>query len=118
MYTNILNEDNADIIEVKASNFDSNVLSEVKKQAQASISSKRSVIINCHEIINISPDGVTWFNEFHNDAYNNYNLSFVICNAANINKYISEDDYLNITPTLAEALDIVNMEVIERELLG
>ena len=50
------------------------------------------------------------------------NASFVICNIQNnIKKLLDEldlTDVLNITPTESEAWDIVQMEEIERELLG
>ena len=57
----------------------------------------------------------------HHDFYYN-SLSFVITQVPDgikqdLQAYLEEES-LNLTPTLAEAIDIVAMEDIERELLG
>jgi len=50
------------------------------------------------------------------------NCSFVICNLAKeVEQLLDENELLevmNVTPTESEAWDIVQMEEIERELLG
>lgn len=115
MHTNIIKEENADIIQLNTTHFDSFVLEEVKEHCLSAINHKRSVIINCQMVKIVSPEITEWLHAFHDDCYQVHNQSFVLCEAHTL---FPQEEMLNITPTLVEALDIVNMEVIERELLG
>lgn len=49
--------------------------------------------------------------------YNGKNLSFVVTGGREINRKI-EDSGISTAPTLQEAIDLVMMEQLERELLG
>jgi hypothetical protein len=77
----------------------------------------RSVIIDAHKIVDIAPTALDKLAEWQKAAYN-VKTSWVM---ASLKKHLcssTNEIELNITPTLEEAIDLVAMEIIERELLG
>ncbi len=59
--------------------------------------------------------------DLHNNIYNNeYSLVFIVSDES-INQTMKKGQYhlsLNLAPTLIEAVDIISMELLERDLLG
>jgi hypothetical protein len=77
----------------------------------------RSVIIDAHEIIDAAPHALDKLGMWQTAAYEK-NTSWVM---AGLRKPLWPEEAeieLNLTPTLDEAIDLVAMEIIERELLG
>jgi anti-anti-sigma regulatory factor len=80
----------------------------------------RSLILNCSIIEQVEKEVVLQWIRMHEEMYQ-HDLSFVICCInASCNKEIAdieEDHVLNLTPTVEEAIDLVSMEGLERELM-
>jgi anti-anti-sigma regulatory factor len=80
-----------------------------------------NLVLSFKEVTEISADAVESISKLHLSFYEN-NRSFVCCEiSSTIQKQFEAADLwdvLNITPTQSEAWDIVQMEEIERELLG
>ena len=80
-----------------------------------------NIVISFKEITGIDADAARNLVNLHQEFYAN-NCSFVCCEISKELLKQFEDfeinDVLNITPTESEAWDIVQMEEIEREILG
>lgn len=80
----------------------------------------RSLILNCSIIEQVEKEVVLQWIRMHEEMYQ-HDLSFVICciNASCKKEIadIEEDHVLNLTPTVEEAIDLVSMEGLERELM-
>ena len=79
------------------------------------------IILNMAEVKAIDETQADSLSEIQQQFYKN-NCSFVICNLQPAVKELLDKlellDMMNTTPTESEAWDIVQMEEIERELLG
>jgi len=79
------------------------------------------LIINMQNVKDIAPEAAKKMAELQQEFYDG-DRSFVICGLQDkVEKVFDEEelsDMMNITPTESEAWDIVQMEEIERELLG
>ena len=79
------------------------------------------VVLNLQSVQQISKEAATCITEMQQKFYDN-NASFVVCGLQpNVEQTFEESDLLelmNVTPTESEAWDIVQMEEIERELMG
>ena len=85
------------------------------------IEAGHSVIIDFSAVRTSSLESLEFLQKLHHELYYN-SLSFVITHAPDtikeaLHDYIEEES-INLAPTLAEAIDIVAMEDVERELLG
>jgi len=84
-------------------------------------SSIKNVVLNCQDIQTIELAAAETIVRLQQSFYEN-DASFVICELnQDIEEALDHDnllELLNITPTESEAWDIVQMEEIERELLG
>ena len=80
----------------------------------------RSLILNCSIIEQVEKEVVLQWIRMHEEMYQ-HDLSFVICciNASCKKEIadIEENHVLNLTPTVEEAIDLVSMEGLERELM-
>ena len=81
----------------------------------------KNVVLNMKNVVSLDEAAATNLTTLQGSFYEN-NTSFVICE---IQSAVAEKlaqmelfEVLNITPTESEAWDIVQMEEIERELLG
>jgi anti-anti-sigma factor len=78
----------------------------------------KNVIINMKDIKNVESAAANHLVKLHNHFYD-VNASFVICEIQPEVKNTMEESgvmvKLNVTPTESEAMDIVQMEEIERE---
>ena len=81
----------------------------------------KNMVINFAEITQAAPAALLALANIHQKAAEN-NASLVLCHLnASIKKMLDAldlSDVLNITPTESEALDMVHMEEIEREMFG
>jgi len=81
----------------------------------------KNVIVNMETVSEINSNTAEMLAETASD-YLEANASFVLCHLSPSVKKVLDvlelTDVLNITPTESEAWDIVQMEEIERELLG
>jgi hypothetical protein len=118
MYTQLQKEDQADVIHISSENLGPEVITEIQKRCQFAVDEQRSVILNMEKVQQFNPEALSWVRNFHAEMYAEYHLSFVICLANHLTELQALSNELNITPTQMEAVDMVNMEVIERELLG
>ena len=79
------------------------------------------IVLNMSSVTSIDETAGEFLAAIQQQFYEN-NCSFVICNLQEpVEKLLDEKELLelmNITPTESEAWDIVQMEEIERELLG
>lgn len=117
MTLNILQEDNANVIQFTNPVVGDRELTELKDSVMSAVAANKSVIISFENTAQIAPEIYDFLRAQHEEFYNAYQLSFVVC-CIQANLVSPAIEELNITPTLIEAIDIVNMEVIERELLG
>jgi|688.fasta_scaffold457813_2 anti-anti-sigma regulatory factor len=101
--------------------LDSKLADEVSKLIESSRENDKSVILNFENIVTLTIENIDMLNHAHESMYTD-NFSFVLCEIkGDLKNKIHEnelDEILNITPTLIEAIDIVSMEDVERELLG
>jgi len=84
-------------------------------------SSIKNVVLNCHDIESIELPAAETLTRIQQSFYEN-EASFVICELNKSAEAVLDDqnllELMNTTPTESEAWDIVQMEEIERELLG
>jgi anti-anti-sigma regulatory factor len=90
----------------------------VKEIGQGSV---RNVVLNLSGVETCAPEAARQLVQLQQEAYED-SRSFVICCMAKGPEAVFEEeellDLLNLTPTESEAWDIVQMEEIEREMLG
>lgn len=109
-------KDKFDIITPQIPDFNYNMAEELITLCTQLQKSDKSVIIDFINVTSTEARLAKELEELHAQYYNG-NLSFVICNMkANIKPVFSDE--LNVVPTLIEAIDIISMEGLERELLG
>ncbi|RAI99475.1 hypothetical protein LX64_04609 [Chitinophaga skermanii] len=82
----------------------------------------RSLVLDMVDVTEITEEGAQAILAVYRNMYDN-SLSCAITNlnsalTALLTSVAGEDLYLNIVPTISEAMDIVMMEEIERELNG
>ncbi|MBV9960649.1 MAG: anti-anti-sigma factor [Parafilimonas sp.] len=98
-----------------------NLTAEFKELVHSFLQHKTNLVINLKNIVNIKENSVSDLAALQNEFYE-HNISFVLCEMQlpllNTIKKLELDEVLNITPTETEAWDIVQMEEVERELLG
>lgn len=117
MLWNIIKEDNAHVVNPMEGILNASAINGLKARVMDAVSDNKSVVISFERVESADKEVFDYLKKLHEELYEQYHLSFVICcmSSTLIDESLSE---LNLTPTLVEALDIVNMEVIERELLG
>jgi anti-anti-sigma regulatory factor len=98
-----------------------NLTAEFKELINSHLQHKTNLVINLKNVVNTNEQSIEELAALQQGFYEQ-NVSFVICEVqpavtAVINK-LELDDVMNITPTETEAWDMVQMEEVERELLG
>jgi anti-anti-sigma regulatory factor len=121
MKYNIDTKENFDIITPINELFDQDLAEKIQQFLSASILKNRSAIIDFSSIQSIENNLNQTIIDWHHKMYDS-NLSFALCEMNDeVKKSMQENDefdILNITPKQIEAIDIVAMEGLERELLG
>jgi anti-anti-sigma regulatory factor len=114
-------KENFDIITPQIAMLTSTLTDELSILINKSREHDKSVIIDFTQVNEIPEEFVDLLTQTHETMYLD-NFSFVLCQVGgNLKQQLQEadlEDSLNIAPTLIEAIDIVSMEVLERELLG
>lgn len=78
----------------------------------------QNLIVDLSNCTDADENGVAGLLELHEENYNN-GRSFMIIGVNNVvAQQLKDAAMLNIVPTLIEAVDMINMEILERELFG
>ncbi|MCF8293667.1 MAG: hypothetical protein K9I70_07635 [Chitinophagaceae bacterium] len=110
-----------DIITPLYAEFDSILSDQLNELVDDSRENARSLLIDFSQIETMTDENVRLLETLHNEMYND-NLSFVLCHMhVSCKKAVAENELehlLNMVPTMIEAIDMINMEGLERELLN
>ena len=98
-----------------------NLTAEFKELVHSYLQHKTNIVISLKNVVKLDEQAVETLAALQQQFYQQ-NVSFVICEVqlpvqAVVNS-LDLDGVMNITPTDTEAWDIVQMEEIERDLLG
>lgn len=110
------------VITPQESNFSVNMTEELVQMLSGYIQKQiPHIVLNLQNVSNIDNESAEKIAQLQQNFYE-YNCSFVICELQEPVETLLENleilEVLNVTPTESEAWDIVQMEEIERELLG
>lgn len=101
--------------------YSDNLTAELKELLNSYLQHKTNLVISLKNVVNIKENSVNEMAALQQEFYEQH-ISFVLCevqsNVFSLIKELELDDVMNITPTETEACDMVQMEEIERELLG
>ncbi len=110
-----------DIITPLYAEFDSILSDQLNELVDDSRENARSLLIDFSQIETMTDENVRLLETLHNEKYND-KLSFVLCHMhVSCKKTVAENELehlLNMVPTMIEAIDMINMEGLERELLN
>jgi len=110
------------VIRVETPELTANLAAELKNQLTELLKDTiKNVVLNLAAVKRMQEEGAEILVRLQQQFYEN-EASFVVCEMdENVEAYLDEKELLelmNVTPTESEAYDIVQMEEIERELLG
>jgi anti-anti-sigma factor len=110
------------VIRVETSDLPANLAAELKTHLEEPLKDTiKNVVLNLHNVKTIAEETAEALVRIQQKFYE-HNASFVICEMnEEVEKFLDEKELLemmNMTPTESEAYDIVQMEEVERELLG
>ena len=110
------------VITLNSTNIAANMTAELKDSLHALLKTPvKNVVMNLSNIQSVEPAAAEVLANLQQYFYEN-NASFVFCEIQKpVEDFLESQElleFLNITPTESEAWDIVQMEEIERELLG
>jgi len=110
------------VIRVETPELTANLAAELKNQlAELLKDTIKNVVLNLAAVKGMQEEGAEILVRLQQQFYEN-EASFVVCELdEKVEAFLDEKELLelmNVTPTESEAYDIVQMEEIERELLG
>ena len=110
------------VITVETDNLTANLTDQLCKQLENFLKEDiKNIVLNLSTVSDIEDSGAESLVKTQQKFYDN-SASFVICNLQpSVENFLDNRNLLelmNVTPTESEAWDIVQMEEIERELLG
>ena len=110
------------VIRVETADLPANLAAELKIHLEEPLKDTiKNVVLNLRNVKTIDEETAEVLVRTQQKFYEQ-NASFVVCELTDeIEKYLDELELLemmNVTPTESEAYDIVQMEEVERELLG
>ena len=110
------------VIRVEATELSANMAAELNRQLQELLKGTiKNVVLNVRSVKTMTVEGAEILVRCQQKFYES-GASFVVCEINPDNEaFLDEQNLLelmNVTPTESEASDIVQMEEIERELLG
>lgn len=115
------NRDNFDIITPLYPEIDNIMSAQLDELVDDSRENGRSLLMDMVHVHHLSEENLRLMETLHHEMYED-SLSLVFCHVhSNCRKAIADaslEHVLNLTPTIAEAIDIISMEGLERELLG
>lgn len=92
-----------------------------QKVGEATETGSHNFVINLQHVTSMNMASGNVLLELHNDIYNNGGSLVFTTLEEGVIQTMKKGQYhlsLNLTPTLIEAIDIISMEVLERDLLG
>lgn len=109
-------------ISVASEQLTANMAASLHQQLQPLLQQDvRNVVLNMEQVAALDEDAAEMLVKLQQHFYEQ-NASFVVCSLQpHVEEFLDKTDLLelmNVTPTESEAWDIVQMEEIERELLG
>jgi anti-anti-sigma factor len=110
------------VIRVETADLPANLAAELKSHLEEPLKDTiKNVVLNLRNVKSIEEETAEVLVRSQQKFYEQ-NASFVICELNDeVEKFLDEKELLemmNVTPTESEAYDIVQMEEVERELLG
>lgn len=90
-----------------------------QKCTELTESGSQNFIVDLHKCTNADIASLRILTELHEECYSgNQSIVFtgITDNVMNLLKQNESDNLLNIAPTMQEAIDIVSMEILERDL--
>ena len=110
------------VIRVETAELPANLAAELNRQLLELLKDTiKNIVLNLHSVKSMQEEAAEILVRTQQKFYEN-NASFLICELTNeVEQFLDEKELLelmNVTPTESEAGDIVQMEEIERELLG
>jgi len=110
------------VIRVETAELSANMAAELNRQLEELLKDTiKNVVLNLRDVKTMQEEAAEVIVRSQQHFYEN-NASFVICELSpELERFLDEKELLelmNVTPTESEAYDIVQMEEIERELLG
>ena len=110
------------VIRVETADLPANLAAELKTHLEEPLKDTiKNVVLNLGSVKSIDEETAETLVRTQQKFYEN-NASFVICELTNeVETFLDAKELLeliNVTPTESEAYDIVQMEEVERELLG
>lgn len=113
--------ENFDIITPLYSDLDTIMAGQLNELVDDSRENGRGLLIDMVHVHQLTDENLRLMETLHHEMYED-SLSLVFCHVhTNCRKAIADaslEHVLNLTPTIAEAIDIISMEGLERELLG
>ena len=110
-----------DIITPLYAYFDSKLADQLNELVDDCRENGRGLLIDMAHVQQLEPEHVELLETLHHEMYDN-NLSIVFCHLhLPCKQLIAEqglEHTLNMAPTMEEAIDLISMEGLERELLG
>lgn len=114
--------DNYNLITVQAALLDTKEMEILEQELHAQMNTDiHSIIVVIKDVENITVEACHAIVSIHNKIYNDGNsIAFAEPSDLVYKKLKQEQIHLvtNICPTLQEAIDIINMEILERDLLS
>jgi anti-anti-sigma factor len=110
------------VISVETDHLSANMTDELSRQLSAYLlQDNKNIVLRLSNVKSMDEEAAEGLVKMQQTFYES-GASFVICELSNdLEGYLDSNDLLelmNVTPTESEAWDIVQMEEIERELLG
>lgn len=110
------------VIRVETADLPANLAAELKTYLEEPLKDTiKNVVLNLRNVKTIAEEAAEVVLSVQQKFYEQ-NASFVVCELnKEVEKFLDEKELLemmNVTPTESEAYDIVQMEEVERELLG
>ncbi len=104
------------------SKLDANLAEElVNKCTETRLNGSNNLIVDLQHVQEVSEDALALFVQFHEESYSNeQSLVFTGINptVSAALKAAETDLLLNVAPKMIEAVDIISMEILERDLFG
>ncbi|MBX9449167.1 MAG: STAS domain-containing protein [Taibaiella sp.] len=122
MERNVIVNDTYNTIVLETEHLDTDEVMEIERTLEEQLASGiQCIIINLRNVENITPAAGHYFEKFHNQFYNQ-GCSLVFAEPSeNVHKRLKQEQLhliINLSPTMEEAIDIISMEILERDLMN